>query len=98
MQMYCADFLWIPDWKSDPNKKYTDSVEGVFISYLMTFHASGDVCILKVVVSKTVIPKYSITVVYRKQRLVEVDDIVSTTAYSYISQDFGKSHCYIFIA
>ncbi|XP_021955157.1 uncharacterized protein LOC110851612 [Folsomia candida] len=84
-----TDFIWIPDWKLDPDSKYTDEVQGTFKSYFMTFHASGDMCLWKIVASKTVMPKYSVRVVYRKQGVVAINDIVSTTAYSFVSADFG---------
>lgn len=85
------DFIWIPDWKLDPDSKYTDEVQGTFKSYFMTFHASGDMCLWKIVASKTVMPKYSVRVVYRKQGVVAINDIVSTTAYSFVSADFGRN-------
>lgn len=94
------DFLWIPDWKLDPSAKYTDGVKGVFKCYFMTFHVNGDVCIWKLVVSKTVIPKYAVTVVYTKSGLISTeDDIISSSVYSFVTSDFGRiSHFIKFVS
>lgn len=86
-----VDFLWLPDWSLGPESEYrhTDQVKGVFKSYFMTFHANGDVCIWKIYISKTLVPKFSAKILYRKVNLI-CDDIVSAAAYFYVSPDFGK--------